>query len=388
MPGDLSKKPDLLIVSDTPMWDVDGQKKAFEPVIREIEVFYPLFNKITWIGFRHDNKNIQDSAVSLKNAEVDFLMLDNIGGGGLLNKIKILLKLPGYCRKIYRQIKKHDVIHSRGPSLPAFFSLYASKWMAHPTFWYKYAGNWDLENPPYSYKLQKNLLKRSSQVIGTINGKWPAQQQHLLSFENPCFTEKELASARKIAADKTFEGSLDIVFVGRIELLKGFDRLLDALSTFEKGQGIGKVYFVGGGVNKSKFEQEANQRLKIDFNFTGPLKRNELNAIYAKCHVFCLPSLSEGFPKVLAESASFGCVPVVSDLSCIGQYILHKNNGLLLKEISGEEIAGHLRFMIDNREDLALMSEAVSSMTDKFTYEYYTDRIQNEIVGRSGIKME
>ena len=381
MHENLRKKPDLLIVSDTPMWQVDGKNLAFEPVVREIENFYPLFNKITWIGFKHDNSQISDSAVSLKNASVKFVFLNNIGGKGIIDKLKILWKVPAYFYRIYLHTKKHEVVHARGPSIPAFFTLIIANFLTKPVYWYKYAGNWDLENPPLSYKLQKNYLKKSSKVTGTINGSWPGQQKHLISFENPCFTRQELQKARDIAVSKSFSGDLDLLFVGRIEERKGFDRLLEALAHFKKGDGIGTAYFVGGGVKKSYFEKQAEQTLDINHVFTGPLNRDSLNDIYGQTHVFCLPSLSEGFPKVLAESAAYGCIPIVSDLSCIGQYILHGKNGILLTKISPQEIREQLLWVLNHRDSLKAMSQCVNDITDKFTYEYYNKRIRDEILG-------
>ncbi|MCG8320609.1 MAG: glycosyltransferase [Cytophagales bacterium] len=380
MHENLRKKPDLLIVSDTPMWQVDGKNLAFEPVVREIENFYPLFDKITWIGFKHEKNKMRDSAVTLKNARVKFVFLNNIGGKSLISKLKILLKIPVYFYRVYHHIKKHDVIHARGPSIPAFFTLMIADFITRPVYWYKYAGNWELENPPLSYKLQKDYLKKHKKVIGTINGYWPGQQKHLISFENPCFTGRELQQAKETAISKSFSGDLDLLFVGRIEERKGFDRLLSALADFKPGSGLGTVYFVGGGGKKAHFEKLAEEMLAIDYVFTGPLKREALNNIYSKAHIFCLPSLSEGFPKVLAESAAFGCIPVVSDLSCIGQYIIHGKNGLLLKEISPGEIRECLVWILEHRESLKAMSQRVNGITDKFTYEYYNERIRNDIL--------
>ncbi len=380
MSENLSKKPDLLIVSDTPMWKVDGKYLAFEPVIREIENFYTLFNRITWIGFRYDNNAIQDSAVALKNAKVEFIHLENIGGAGIMNKLKIIWKLPFYYFKVLKQVKRHDVIHARGPSIPAFFTLFIANKVRKPIYWYKYAGNWDLENPPYSYKLQKDTLKTQNKVIGTINGKWEGQQSHLISFENPCFTELELKKATSLADEKSYQGPINIIFVGRIEELKGFDRLLEALGDLKDDGSINMVYFVGGGAKKGHFEAIAKDKLRIPYKFTGPLKRNELNKLYAESHIFCLPSLSEGFPKVLAESASYGCVPIVSDLSCIGQYIVHDKNGLLLNAISPEEIRTNINNLLDQREKMREMAIALKDITKKFTYEYYSQRIENEIL--------
>ncbi len=53
MSENISKRPDLLIVSDTAVYIMThGEYLAFEPVVREIENFAHLFENITWIAFK------------------------------------------------------------------------------------------------------------------------------------------------------------------------------------------------------------------------------------------------------------------------------------------------------------------------------------------------
>ncbi len=380
MHGDISKKPNLVIVSDTAMWQTAKGNIAFEPVVREIENFYLLFDKITWIGFRYPDAKIGGNAIALKNAKVDFVFLENIGGAGIIDRLKMLFLLPIHFFTILRHIRKNDVVHARGPSLPAYFTLLIAKFYKKPRYWYKYAGNWELDSAPASYIRQRNFLKKLPHVVGTINGHWVGQQSHLMTFENPCFTNDELESAKKVAREKNFGEKLNLLFVGRLEKMKGFDQLMKALIEFGEDDGLGTVYFVGGGEETEKYKKLAVETLKVDYEFTGALKREALNELYEKSHIFCLPSLSEGFPKVLAESAAFGCVPIVSDISCIGQYILHEENGFLLKEISSEEIVWSIRQLLENKVLAKSYSAAVNKIADSFTYEHYTERIQNNIL--------
>ena len=51
MSENISKRPKLLIVSDTAMRLDNNVFKAFEPVVREIDNFRDLFESITWIGY-------------------------------------------------------------------------------------------------------------------------------------------------------------------------------------------------------------------------------------------------------------------------------------------------------------------------------------------------
>ena len=92
--------------------------------------------------------------------------------------------------KIIKNIKTHDLIHSRGPSYPAFLTIIASLFFKDKKFWHKYAGNWNQKTPPTSYYLQMFLLKKAikNNSVATVNGKWPNQKYNILSFENPSLT--------------------------------------------------------------------------------------------------------------------------------------------------------------------------------------------------------
>ena len=46
-------------------------------------------------------------------------------------------------------------------------------------------------------------------------------------------------------------------------------------------------------------------------------------------HMLWLPSHGEGFPKVVAEAWSQGCIPITSDVSSLPQYIQHHLNGFI-----------------------------------------------------------
>ena len=80
MPEDLSKRPDLLIVSDTAVYiDDQGKYLAYEPVVREIEHFAHLFSSITWIAFHyplnHSVRNIRE----VSKVDIKYVLLPAVG---------------------------------------------------------------------------------------------------------------------------------------------------------------------------------------------------------------------------------------------------------------------------------------------------------------------
>ncbi|MEZ4692123.1 MAG: glycosyltransferase [Ignavibacteria bacterium] len=85
------------------------------------------------------------------------------------------------------------------------------------------------------------------------------------------------------------------------------------------------------------------------------------------------------FPKVIAEAAACGCVPIVSDVSSIGQYF-NDSNGFLLKDITSDELAIIIYFALNDRAKLKNMSIECLKVAELFTFRKYMDDLKTKIL--------
>src|SRR5690606_31597289 len=93
------------------------------------------------------------------------------------------------------------------------------------------------------------------------------------------------------------------------------------------------VHIIGAGAHGDLY-QKTLEESGISSIYHGTLSRKALHHMYEKCHFIVLPSQSEGFPKVISEALNYGCVPIVSNVSSIGQYICDGVQGILIHDIS------------------------------------------------------
>ncbi len=379
MQRNLSARPRLLIVSDTAMWAQEDQVLAFEPVVREVEQVLPYFESIVWIGYLHSGSPALNARALSKDSPVRYVFLKAVGGFCWRQKLLALLSAPGYGLTVVREIRKANVVHTRAPSLPAFLAMCWSRLDRSRTYWHKYAGNWGEVKPPIFYNLQRLILTSLNNTIVTINGKWSSQPSHCLSFENPCITEIERQVGEIAALQKSFEGPLDVCFVGNLSHFKGITALVGAIDLLPEGM-IGGLRIAGDGEARTDVEALISQHGFNNVHLLGFQSRSQLDALYRQSHILVLPSSSEGFPKVLAEAAAYGCVSLVSDVSAIGQYIIHGVNGMLLQERSPAAIATALKDLCSNRVQLKKMSDEAVKLAELFTYERFNRRILTEIL--------
>lgn len=369
-----------MIVSDTAVYkDPEGIIVAFEPVVREIENIAHLFGSITWLAFQYPYLTQNYNVRAVQGVEIDYVLMDAVGGKGLYQKFKIILTYFRLLIIVPYYINRADIIHTRGPSHPALVAIiYSLIGFKKKKFWHKYAGNWIRKDDPFSYKINKYLLGKAKRTKVTINGQWTDQPSHIVSFENPCLTEKERVDGQRVLQEKHFDGTFDFVFVGQLTENKGVGRIIEVFKQLKHESSIGILHVVGDSIDRNRYEKLA-QDAGINCRFYGFLSRRDVIEILSKSQVLLLPSDSEGFPKVVAEGANYGCIPVVSDVSCLSQYIDNQKNGYIIKNSRGLkeiiiEIVGS-----DNRALTKIASEAFK-MGLKFTYTYYIRRLHEDIL--------
>ena len=122
--------------------------------------------------------------------------------------------------------------------------------------------------------------------------------------------------------------------------------------------------------------------LQTNFNikFRSSVSRKDLNIYYKNSHFLFLPSkASEGFPKVITEAACYGCIPCVSNVSSIEQYI-NQENGLVFSRLELDILAQEFCQLLDKGDKLEDIAKGANKTASLFTYDRYNKRIMQEIL--------
>ncbi|MGK0188456.1 MAG: glycosyltransferase involved in cell wall biosynthesis [Verrucomicrobiales bacterium] len=366
----------LGILSHTEHCLIDGQWHGLTPTVRELDHLGPHFDQIIHAGCGYislEGYQLQ----SYQAANVEFVPLLPSGGSRIVDKFSVLTSAPANLKVMLGVVRRCDVVQVRCPMGMGIYLLPALRAIGASNVWAKYAGNWRQDDAPWSYAFQRWWLQRIFDGPVTINGKWPDMNAHLRAFENPCLTEGELVSARESSMARKSEVPVKMCFVGRLERAKGIERILQALAEMKDKQRIESVHFVGDGAEREHWEREASTT-GVPTVFHGPLDRQALAKVYANSHYLLLPSDSEGFPKVIAEAAAFGVIPIASAVSAIPQYI-RKDNGFLwpVNGSFSEWFSAQDFFTVSRMQR---MSAEVTKLAKLFTFERYCARLQSDII--------
>jgi len=370
----------LLIISHTTHFlNVNGKIVGWGPTIREINYLATKFESIYHCAPLHEG-DPPPSSIEYTSSNIHFVALKPSGGSRIIDKLNVLWKAPHNLMVVRDILKKVDLFQLRVPTgIGVYMIPYLTMFVKNPG-WFKYAGNWVQENAPLGYTIQRYFLKKQTKRKVTINGKWKNQPSHCITFENPCLDEAELIGGKEIIDKKDYSGKLNFCFVGRLESAKGVGRILNVFKAIGKHERVGTIHFVGDGEEVDIFKDLA-KTIPLDILFHGFMSREEVAEIMKSCHVFLLPSTaSEGFPKVIAEAANYGCLPVVSNVSSIGQYVKDGENGFVvdINRNIESELKSKILNLLENGEvkDMVLKSLDFSK---KFTFKNYYYRLNNEI---------
>lgn len=199
---------------------------------------------------------------------------------------------------------------------------------------------WNIKNP-----LHRKVLMQSIKIITVSNFTKNKLARQLPSIKDkirlipPTLNEKKFTIYKE---DETREYKiiLTVARLHKIEMYKGYDRVIQALPLVKKEIKKLKYIIVGKGSDMDRIKRLAEKyHCGGDLIMPGYVPDEELVRYYSTADVFVMPSKGEGFGIVFLEALSSG-VPVIAG-NCDGsrEAILNGKLGILVNPDNVEEIA-------------------------------------------------
>ena len=139
-----------------------------------------------------------------------------------------------------------------------------------------------------------------------------------------------------------------ILAVGRLDLQKGFDRLIESFSLLETDW---QLFIAGDGEEKGNL-QSLIEKLNLKEKVFLIGRKKDIENYYAKASIFALSSKMEGFPNVLVEAMAYGCAVVAFDCLTGPRDIIEDNkNGFLVKNGDIKMFANKLDTLISDKKN-------------------------------------
>ena len=170
----------------------------------------------------------------------------------------------------------------------------------------------------------------------------------------------------------------NILFVGRLEPLKGLDRLFKAISSLKNSSSV-IVNVVGGDENsqeKTRLIAIAEQmNIAKSVRFVGSVGQNELPYHYNAADICVLPSYYESFGLAALEASACGRPVVASDVGGLPTIVSNGISGFLVPPNSIDLMAEKLCDLLENDLLRHRMGVAARRSSESFSWDRSVDSL-------------
>ncbi len=176
-----------------------------------------------------------------------------------------------------------------------------------------------------------------------------------------------------------------LLFVGRIERLKGIDTLLESaavVSRYCSGRDL-KVLIVGGGGQTEEENAELRRVVELhhDLNleeqveFVGSKPQEMLPLYYSAADVTIMPSHYESFGLVAVESMASGTPVIASNVGGLSYTVVDGETGFLVEQENHFQLAERVHTLLKNPEMRERMGEQAHLHAQQYSWENIASRV-------------
>lgn len=258
---------------------------------------------------------------------------------------------------IARHMQKHGVthLHNHFGDQSATVAMLASQLSDIP-FSFTIHGPTELEDP-YGWAMDKKIaLSKFTVCISEYSRNFASKisdaQHDEKLFIIHCGVFPELYQARELEPTT----GLKLVFVGRLDPVKGVPVLFDALEKVHQIRPDVTLEIVGGGTLKDMLEDRAKTIPGITFH--GYLSQDEVASKIEAADALVLPSYAEGLPVVYMEALASSRPAIATDVAGVSELIVDGETGLLIEPGDSEQLTNAILKMVENPEKRRAMGLA------------------------------
>lgn len=301
--------------------------------------------------------------------------------------LKLVLKMPSL------KFEKDIIIHAQRPEMLLPFILLKSKnpriCTLHGSQYTSVAMKHSTLYSALYRKLERYCLKNSAKIIAVdkmtgneYKERYPILtdkitviptgldlKKFIISPGGPLRTKYKLPKKSRV-----------ILFVGRLEVEKQLDKLINAFGELsQKNKSAANpliLWLVGSGSLRSKLEKQAAAVEPNNIRFMGAVTHETVPEVMNCADIFVLCSAFEGSPTVVKESLACGVPVVASNVGNIPELVVPDRTGELISpDATPKELSSAIQKVLTAIENKSITPEGCRKMVKPFGVEVIADKI-------------
>jgi D-inositol-3-phosphate glycosyltransferase len=170
-----------------------------------------------------------------------------------------------------------------------------------------------------------------------------------------------------------------ILFVGRIDPLKGIDKLIKALPYLRNIQGLRLLVIGGGEHSQHEIEQlrklAYNLKIENSITFLDLVNHDQLPYFYSGADVSVVPSYYESFGLVALESLACGTPVVATDVGDFRDIIREGETGYVVRDNVPHLLADKIALLLSRPSTDKESAQFIRSTVSKFSWSNIAEAI-------------
>jgi glycosyltransferase involved in cell wall biosynthesis len=370
----------LVIFSHKACWPCAGSPTGYATdggFPFQMKALSELFDETTLLVPCYPNCNATGE-IALDGHHLRIAPLTPRHGAGLYSKLNFPLWFLRNSGVIVRELRQADGIHAPIPGDVGTVGMLGA-WLLRKPLFVRYCGNW-LTLKTTADRLwhffMESFAGGQNVMLATGGAEQPpsakAPDMHWIFSTSLTKSEMSAFAVREIRLDP---GHLRLIIVGRQEGAKGTAVLIQALPLVRRAYPETALDVVGDGSDVPALKRLAAELgIGEKVAFHGKVNHAEVLRLLQNAHVFCLPTESEGFPKVVLEALACGLPVVATPVSVLPQ-LLSNGCGLLLAEATPDAQARAIQSIVDDGARYTAMSHKAIETAQQYSLEEWRDQI-------------
>ncbi len=172
--------------------------------------------------------------------------------------------------------------------------------------------------------------------------------------------------------------SLRLITVGRLDPIKGYPLLLDALTKVVKTNANVHLTMVGSGPLEQLLKDKVTSlSLSNSVSMPGAISAEKLPDVLNDHDCLIVSSFMEGVPVVLMEAMSKGMLVISTAVGGVPELVTHNQNGLIITPGSVDSLANAILDLAHRREPLdAMRAAARDTIVREFNVHHQGEQMQ------------
>jgi len=349
---------------------------AYGPYVRELRLWQKYTDELIIVA-PLERDSVTPIDLPYSNGAIDFREVPSFNILNLRQVILTMLNLPKIILSVWAASKDCDHIHLRCPGNMGLVGSIVQIFFRNKPKTAKYAGNWDWSSKqPLTYRIQQLILRNtliSKNMKVLVYGDWN-ETKNILPFFTASYSNKDIipTELRDISPRRT----VNLIFVGRLHSGKQPSKCVDVVNILIRRGIKCRLDFYGSGPELDSLSQRVSELgLDEEIRIHGNVDSIRLIEAYKKAHFLVFLSKSEGWPKAVAESMFWGCVPLTTPVSCVEEMVGYGDRGDIIS-LGAPEVASRIVHYINSSKEYIDKAGRAMTWSRQYTLEKFEKEIQ------------